>query len=173
MNNILKLKIKYFVLFILIVISIISFMITSAKYTSKTEMSENLAIAKPIVELTSVSETSFSDLVPGETVEYYFNITNTDNSGETSEVAMNYYLKVSYENNDLPFTYEIYDVTNGNSTPLTLTSNQTDLIDLGFGNPEEHQYKIVFSWASSENADTYANKEISVNLEVFAEQVVN
>ena len=53
MNSISKLRIKYVVLFILILICAFSIGLTNSRYTSDSNYEDNLAIAKPVVEIES------------------------------------------------------------------------------------------------------------------------
>lgn len=172
MNSISKLRIKYVVLFILILICAFSIGLTNSRYTSDSNYEDNLAIAKPVVEIESQSETEISNMLPGDTVEYLFNIKNTDGTNQ-NEVLLNYYLKVTFASDALPLTYEIFDITDGTETKLELSSNQTNLISLGFTNIETHKYKIKLTWPEDQNDVSLANQNVAFDIDVYAEQVVD
>ena len=110
-------------------------------------------------------------MIPGQTIEYEFNIKNTDGN-LTNEVLINYYIKLTAQDSNLPVTYKIYDITNGTEKELPMTSNQTALISLGYENVENHKYKIQFKWPEESDSLTYADKQMNFNLDVYAEQVV-
>lgn len=171
MNNKLKLKLKYIALFILIIICAFAINLTDSRYSSSKTIDDSIQIAKPIVEMESTSATTIENILPGQTVEYEFNIKNTDGTF-TNEVLMNYYIKVTYNNNNLPLTYEIFDVTDGTEKKLTTTSNQTDIKSIGYSDVEVHKYRIKFTWPSNENDVSYAGKQISFDIDVYAEQAV-
>ena len=171
MNSIKKMKIKYFVVFILILTCAFSIGLTNSRYSSGKKIDNEVMVATPVVEFESVTGTSFTNMLPGDTVAYNFNIKNTDGN-MINEVAINYYIKLTYENNNLPLTYKIYDITSGTEVELPTTSDQTSLIALGYENIETHNYKIEFTWPISDNAESYANKQIAFKLDVYAEQVI-
>lgn len=134
-------------------------------------LEDNLPIAKPIIEFEAASPSEISDMIPGQTVQYDFIIKNTDGASQ-NEVAINYYIKVTYQNNNLPLTYKIYDITTGTEQELQVTDNQTSLIKMGYEDIENHKYRIKFTWPLSQNDVSYINKQIGISIEVFAEQDV-
>lgn len=174
MNNMKKKnnKIKYFVLFILMLISSFTMNLTNSRYTSQTSMDNTLEIAKPVLEMVSDSANTLENMYPGQEVEYYFSVKNTDGN-VNNEVVLNYYIEVAYKNTNLPLTYTVYQIADdGTETQLATTSNKTDKILIGFGNIETHKYKIKFTWPISENSITYQNKQLEVDVNVFAEQKI-
>ena len=159
-------------IFILIIIIAFTGKIASSRFNSEANKNGNLNIAKPIVELEQVSSNNFTNMKPGDTVEYTFNVKN-NNGSNTNEVTMNYYIEVTYNNNNLPLTYEIYDITTGSEVQLTTNNNQTNLLQLGLGNIETHNFKIKFIWPQSSNSYTYSSQNISFDIDVYAEQVIS
>lgn len=172
MNKIKKIKIRYFILFISILICVFSIGMTNSRYTSAKKIDNELPIAKPIIEFESVSTSEITNVVPGDTIEYNFNIKNTDGT-MTNEVAMNYYIKLSHKDSNLPLKYKIYDITSGTEVELPITSEQTSVISLGYGEVETHKYKIKFIWPISNNDEAYANKQTTFDIEIYAEQAMN
>ena len=73
MNSISKLRIKYVVLFILILICVFSIKLTNSRYSSDSDYKDDLEIAKPIVQMESDSSTDIGNMLPGDTIEYLFN----------------------------------------------------------------------------------------------------
>jgi len=172
MSNKLKLKIKYILLFILIIICTYAVSLANSRYlSSKTINNNNVEIANPIVELETVSETTISEIKPGDTVEYEFNIKNTDGT-LTNDLLMDYYIKLTWGNSNIPLTYSIYDITSGEENLLTVDSetNQTVLKQIGYNEVETHKYKIKFTWPESDNDVSYANLQTSFNIDLYAEQ---
>ena len=157
---------------ILIIISFFSIHLTNSRYTSGKKGKGDFEIAKPVIEFKNISSADINNMMPGQTAEYYFNIINVDSESK-NEVLINYYIEVSFEDNDLPITYTIYDITNGNEVELETNSNKTSLISLGYKEIETHKYKIEFEWKSEENNISYSNKQTTFNIEVYAEQVIN
>ena len=172
MNKIKKMKFKYIILFILILICSFSIGLTNSRYTSSKKIGDSLPIAKPILEFEPVSNSRINDMLPGQMVTYDFNIKNTDGN-ITNEVLINYYIKVTCEDNNLPITYKIYDITDATEEEVTVTSEQTSLITLGYKEIENHKYRIKFTWLSSDKAASYADKQTEFNIEVYAEQAIN
>lgn len=172
MNKILKLRLKYTIFFILIIVVVFLMNITKSRYMSGMVMNSGLDIAKPIIEFSSNSEPNISDILPGESAEYIFNVKNTDGN-ILNEVNINYYIKLTYNDNNLPIQYEIYDITSGTEVKLETTSNQTQLLTLGHEKVESYDYKLVFTWPADKNDVSYAGKEIAFDLDIYAEQVIN
>lgn len=171
MNNVSKIRIKYIVLFILILICAYSIGLTNSRYVSESNYNNNLEIAKPIIEIESDSNKKIENMLPGDTAEYIFNVKNTDNTNK-NEIMLNYYIKVVIPENGIPLTYKIYDITNGTEKEININSNKTDLISLGFENIENHKYKIKFIWPKDKKDYSYANKDMKFDIEVYAEQAL-
>lgn len=171
MNSISRLRIKYVVLFILILIFVFSIKFTNSRYSSDSNYEDVLEIAKPIIEIEPETSAEISNMLPGDTVDYLFNVKNTDEKNQ-NEVLLNYYLKVIISDNSLPITYKIYDITDGLENELEIISGKTNLISLGFENVESHKYKIRFTWPEEENDVSLAGKEIKFDIDVYAEQVI-
>ena len=172
MSNKLKLKLKYILLFILIIICTYAMNLANSRYLSSKKINNsNVEIANPIVEIEPVSESTLSDIMPGDTVVYDFNIKNA-NETLTNDILMDYYIKLTWENENLPITYSIYDVTSGEENPLTINSetNQTAVKQIGYNELETHKYRIKFTWPEANNDVSYANKQTSFNIELYAEQ---
>ncbi len=171
MNNISKIRIKYILVFILILICAYSIGLTNSRYASETNYSNNLEIAKPVIEIESNSNKKIENMLPGDKAEYIFYVKNTDNVN-VNEIMLNYYIKVVIPENEIPLTYKIYDITNGTEKEINVDSNKTDLISLGFENIENHKYKIKFIWPENEKDYSYSNKEMKFDIEVYAEQAL-
>ena len=171
-----KLNLRYIELFVLIILCTFAIGLTNSKYSSTVSAEENINIAKPIVELEPTSEITVENILPGQTATYTFNIKNnvenTDGTLTKNDILMNYYVKVIYNDSNLPLTYEIYDTTTGEDVKLNTTSNQTDINTRGYKEIENHSYKIIFTWPADANDVSYANKDTSFNIDVNAEQAV-
>lgn len=171
MNSISKLRIKYVVLFILILICVFSIKLTNSRYSSDSDYKDDLEIAKPIVQMESDSSTDIGNMLPGDTIEYLFNIKNTDDTNK-NEVMLNYYIKIVIPDDGLPLTYKIYDITDGEEKELEVNNNQTELISLGFENIENHKYKLKLTWPEDKNDVAFSNTNMKFDIEVYAEQVI-
>ena len=167
-----KNKIINVLFFICIFVFFFLIEITNAKFASYKKSDNVIDIAKPIINIENVSSTNIENIIPGQEVEYYFNIKNTDENSTLNQVNMNYYIKLTAQDTSLPLTYNIYDVTSGTEQILPMDSGQTAIMSIGYKEVETHKYKIKFMWPSNENSSIYANKNMSFSISVCAEQVV-
>lgn len=73
-----KLKIKYIIIFAFIIISGFIFETSNSRYISNKNDTYEILVAKPVIEMESVSNNTISDMLPGDTAEYTFKIKNAD-----------------------------------------------------------------------------------------------
>lgn len=73
-----KLKIKYIIIFAFIIISGLIFETSNSRYISNKNDTYEILVAKPVIEMESVSNNTISDMLPGDTAEYTFKIKNVD-----------------------------------------------------------------------------------------------
>ena len=101
MKRVLRKKYKYFLTIysVILLLVLVTCFTTSAKYSSSVDKTSNsVAIAKPIVEMEN--DTTTKDIVNGSKVVKYFTVSNYKDE-EVTDVAMDYYIKIVNENNEI------------------------------------------------------------------------
>lgn len=106
--RLIKKKYKYFfaVYSVILLFVLVTYFTTSAKYLSTvTKTSDNISIARPIVEI--VNDSNAVNIVNGSNVVKYFNVINYEND-EVTDVAMDYYIKIVDGNNNVINDVKVY-----------------------------------------------------------------
>lgn len=156
-----------------ITISTICVMNTSfSRYFSQVSSTSNISVAIPQIELENVN-TAFvtGRMIPGETRTIEFDVKNFKNA-DINEVLMQYYIDLNIETNTIPFTYEIYQVNGTNEVKLNKTASGFGPVQLGYGSQETKHFKLVISWAETDNNVSYADQQFQFRIAVNAEQVI-
>ena len=166
---VMKRKIKFLIVMFIIISTVYFLNITNSRYTSETNIKENLDIAIPRISLKI--ENTIDSMLPGDTRTYNFSVNNTENSG-INEVQMEYYINVNITQSDLPLTYKIYKLEGTTETELENTSNGYGPITLNYGTEETQNFKIIFTWDETQNSVEYANKSYKFSIEVNSTQVI-
>ena len=159
-----------FLIAFLIVITLFNFNKTSSRYMA--EIASNTdAIAVPILSFSNnQAYYSIENMVPGETREISFCVSNTDN-GKQNEVALIYLLKLETETT-IPLHFKLYEIVNGNENEILLTDNKTPEKFVGFDSQYLKNYKLKIIWDATNNSYEYAGKSIACNINLEGEQVV-
>lgn len=164
-----KRKVKFLIVIFIFISTVYLLNITKSRYTSETNIKENLDIAIPRISLET--ENTIDSMLPGDTRIYNFSIKNTENS-KINEVQMEYYINVNITQNDLPLTYKIYSVEGTRETELITTTNGYGPVNLNYETEETQNFKIVFTWDEAQNSVEYAGKNYKFNIEVNSIQVI-
>lgn len=161
-----------FLCLVLLVISMVCiFNYTNARYVGEVTYDDNV-LAQPILTLSNNNqEYTIINMIPGDEKTYEFSVSNVDES-KTNEIFMKYTLKAS-ATSDIPLKLSLYDVT-GEESEITLTNGVSGKINLkevqNDGDKITRNYKLKVKWDSTDNSYQYANKEISVKVELNAQQ---
>lgn len=164
-----KRKIKFLIVIFIFVSSVYLLNITKSRYTSETNIKENLDIAIPRISLET--ENTIESMLPGDTRTYNFSIKNSENA-KINEVEMQYYININITKNDLPLTYKIYSVEGTKEKELIITTNGYGPITLNYETEETNNFKIIFTWDETQNSVEYASKSYKFNIEVNSIQVI-
>ena len=154
-------------IFIIIVLFLFTFNVASSRYT-KNFTSNNDIIAIPIITLDKNQATfEVTDMKPGDIKEYEFIVSNHEGE-KINEVSMKYTFNINMQT-IIPLSYKIYEINNelGKTRELNITNNQTEQIELPYGeNAEDKHYKLCVIWDSKYNKLEYANKKVTGTIEL-------
>lgn len=159
---------KYIKLFVLILILVKSPVKTYSKYSSSIPLTSGTQIASFVFLLDSNTEIPIEldeNLYPGCTKEFNFNVKNF-NASESSEVNLNYTLKINRTNN-LPIELKLYKNDN-----LVLSGNEKELQNnyLEKDVNTTDSYKLVITWDYNLKDSKYAGMIDTISINIIAEQ---
>lgn len=152
-----------------IFIFIFTFNFTSSRYIGQIESSMNDVNAIPVINLINPTfNENISNLLPGSVIESDFYVSNYD--GENiNEVLMKYYIKVKI-NSEIPVKIQIFDE---NGIELVLDKEgKTQEQELIYGTENKMKYHIKLQWNEKDNSYEFSNKNLNLNIELIATQVV-
>lgn len=135
--------------------------ISFSKYKSSSSLNGNIELARPVLVL-EVTSGKVNLTIPTDNVTILFNVKNY-NDLYRNDVLLNYYLEFSSDE-VLPVSYKLYDITSGSEKEISVSSNKSESIDMGFSENITHYYKLVFSW--TDNSVKYS--DITDNFKVRA-----
>ena len=154
--------------------------ITYSLFNSRTTMiSTNQGIASFIFETNNLDhiDLSLNGLIPGETREYLFSVTNTNDKQKTSEVTVEYKLIIKTYH-FMPLTINLYKTGEDEDT-LVGTCDETasrnannelicsmPLATLKNTIEQTDDYKLVITFPSEYNDVTYSNLVDYINIEI-------
>lgn len=155
---------------IIIIITIFTFNLSSGRYIGEI-VAEDDVIAIPIFTLSNNSKTySISNMLPGETKEYTFSVSNTDGKN-ISEISLSYYFEINIDA-EFPLEVKLYDITSSaTGEEIQITNNTTNKISLN-KTKQEKTYKLKLYWDELDNNYEYSGNTINCNIKLVAEQVI-
>lgn len=154
---------------IIVIITIFTFNLSSGRYSGEIVAEEDV-IAIPIFTLSNNNKTySISNMLPGETKEYTFSVSNTDGKN-INEILLSYYFEIEIDAAS-PLKVKLYDITNGTTEEIQITNNTTNKVSLN-KTKQEKTYKLKLYWEEADNNYEYAGKTINCNIKLVAEQVI-
>ena len=155
--------------FFIIVLFIFTFNGASSRYIGQVDGKANDVNAVPILNLTNPDfDETITSMLPGDIKEADFYVENHDDSN-TNEVLMKYYLKVQVDS-EIPVN--VY-LTDENGTEVTLDGeNKTEEKDFPYDTEMKTKYHIKIEWDAKNNDSKYAGKDLKLNIEVMATQIV-
>ncbi len=161
-----RLNLLYFFLF---VIFVFTFNVTSSRYIGQIESRMNDVNAIPILNLINPTfDENISNILPGSVIESDFYVSNYD-SENINEVLMKYYIKVKTDS-EIPIKIYIFDE---NGIELTLDEEgKTPEQELIYGTENITKYHIKLQWDEKDNSYELSNKNLNLNIELIATQVV-
>ena len=163
-----KAKIK-FIIFFLFAIFIFTFNVTSSRYIGQIKSNMNDVNAIPVINLINPTfDENISNILPGSVIESDFYVSNYDNEN-INEVLMKYYIKVKI-NSEIPVKVQIFDK---NGAELALDKEgKTPEQELIYGVEDKTKYHIKLQWDEKDNSYEFSNKNLNLNIELIATQVV-
>lgn len=142
----------------------------------------NKNIAKFVFNTNTLDELELSliDMNPGDTEEYLFSISNSENE-ITSNVLVEYQLTIKTYH-FVPLTIELYKIVNEEDI-LVLNCDETytrdennelvcnsEIQELGYSSEQNDDYKLKITFPSEYDDDTYSNLADFLNVEITSWQ---
>lgn len=153
--------------FIIIIVLIYSFGVTSSKYIGQLKGDIKDIVAIPVLSLDNPSFNYAPEkAIPGYVGEADFYVSNYDESN-TNEVLMKYYLNITTEG-DLPLKYTIYKE---DDKPITIVGNKSEEFELSYSNKKKTKYHLKVQWDKNDNNYEYATKTWNLKIDLVATQV--
>lgn len=167
----------YFILIYLIVNTLIVTAVSFSKYSTVAEGSSQVTVAYPLLTYTPRSLTfngepvseigeglSLADVMPGDVLEYKFDIENFEGS-DVNQVLLKYLISIVFDPSEptLPLKYTL--VPDG-----AYPSAGGDWIYLGFGEQLTHGYTLTVMWDEDETDPSYTNKQQDIQIEISTQQ---
>lgn len=177
---------KFFIIIILGILVIFLSGITYSLFNSKATMiSANQGIASFIFETNNLDhiDLDLNGLVPGDTREYLFSVTNTNTKNKISDVTIEYKL-ILKTYHFMPLTINLYKVGEEEGTPIGTcdektgrNSNNELICAMPFGTLENEvkqkdDYKLIITFPSEYNDALYANLVDYISIEVESWQKI-
>ena len=174
-----KILISLFIIFFIV----LSSGVTYSAFNSQNNINVNQKLAKFIFETNVLDnmEIQIDDLVPGDTKEYSFSVTNTDKV--SSDVSLNYQLSIKTFH-FIPLKIELYKL-NGSDENLILDCNEsfsrnvnnelvcnTDVLLMENSNSVNDNYILKLVFLSEYNGLEYMNLSDFINVEINSWQSV-
>ena len=174
-----KILISLFIIFFIV----LSSGVTYSAFNSQNNINVNQKLAKFIFETNVLDnmEIQIDDLVPGDTKEYSFSVTNTDKV--SSDVSLNYQLSIKTFH-FIPLKIELYKL-NGSDENLILDCNEsfsrnannelvcnTDVLLMENSNSVNDNYILKLVFPSEYNGLEYMNLSDFINVEINSWQSV-
>ncbi len=165
---------KKLILLIVLVIFCMLFLKTEksyAKYSSEIEGSVLIHAARAITENNRDASFSFklNDMVPGDTKNYNFNVTNFIGEDITG-VTMNYKISVVFSKN-IPIDVKLYK--NDGITNVLNTDFESDNNILGHTNKQIDNYRLELTWDSEKASTIYAGLTDYIDIYINSKQVLS
>lgn len=156
-----KSKIKYFVVLIILLCTIVLFTVQSskAKYLTTIEGYGSAEIAKPIIEVEKEDEKSVEVYDVIKTIEYSFSVTNKKNE-EISDVDIEYVIEVVNTESNFPIEYSLYR----NDMKIELENNKTKPMILKNSENLKDEYKLSIMWKEKEG-EISDNDDVKIIIE--------
>jgi len=147
--------------------------VSMSQFRTTVQSSGQVSVARPVLRYVPVSltlngttvegsgnEISLSNLKPGDTLVYQFNINNFEGSLK-NQVKLQYRVSVTSSPTEtaLPLTY-------------TLNPGGGAWTSLGFGSDITHAYTLTVNWPEGATGD-YANKAQTIQIRIDSEQADN
>ena len=164
-----RLKIKFLKILVTLYLCVIAmpfaFLTTLAKYTSMMSATDTVGIARPVLNLESVT---VSDTVnPVNSMEVNFSVVNFEGA-VVNEVKLNYHISFLIDDSvKIPLQLNLYDESN-NEIPLDADNTSVQAIAMPASDATTQNYTLVVSWGDEDHSYTYAglSKMIKVSLDV-------
>ena len=169
MKNMKKIVFIILILFLVVIISNISF----AKYSSLiSNIKGEAIIAEPIIicERDNVIKSDFNkeSVLP----EYKFSIKNylqDENGIKINEVDFYYNIEIVNSNENFPVEYELYDCETGNK--IELLENKTEFFNIAKGEKEDKNFKLLLKWNNNKQDKLSEFNNIKILIEVIQKKI--
>ncbi|HSN95474.1 MAG TPA: hypothetical protein VLR89_10500 [Anaerolineaceae bacterium] len=154
--------------------------VSLSRFSTTVQSSAQVSVARPVLNYVPQSLTlngvaytssgnnlSLSDLKPGDSLVYKFDINNFE-GGLMNQVKLQYRVSVFFDpaTPTLPLTYTL--VPDG-----SYPSAGSGYTYLGFGSAITHGYTLTVNWAAGELDPAYANKAQIIRIQVDSYQADN
>ncbi len=153
-------------IFFVIVLFIFTFNVTSSRYIGQLESKGNDINAIPILTLQNPTFDIPLSMIPGESFESDFIVTNYE-AEKVNEILMNYYIQVPTDL-EIPLTITITD-SEQQELPLN-GEGKTEDQTLIYGIKTDDTYHLKIEWEPQNNNYEYAGKTVNFTLNVVGTQ---
>lgn len=144
-----------------------------------------IEIATPVLTLNNSStQCEVKDMLPGETRECTFSVSNKDGS-QLNEVSMDYYFLLTLESDIDYLNLEFVDDYDDKKIVIDESGKVTDdSMVLNYSQEETKSYTVKIIWNDEQDTDKeykyedyndyrYAGKPITLNIELKGSQIIN
>ena len=171
-------KTKYYIYIVyLLVITLAVTAVSFSKFSAAVEGSHTVEVARPTIAYIPQSLTidgnpvadisggiSLTDLRPGDTLVYKFDIRNYEGSN-TNEVLLKYLIAVVFDPAEtiLPLTYTLVPDDSYSSAGGGWTY-------MGYGTQITHSYTLTVTWDESDQGAAYLDQQQSIQIVINTQQ---
>jgi hypothetical protein len=170
----------YIIITYLVLISLVIAGVSMSRYETTVAGSDVAAIGQAVLDYIPVGATlngvpittsggiNISDLSPGSTLVYKFDINNYKD-GNLNQILLKYKISVSFnpDPKTIPLTYTL------TADDTYQSSEDVGWVLLGFTSEETHSYTLTIVWDGAEIDPAYLNQQQTVQLKINAEQTMN
>lgn len=171
-----------FYLVYLIIITMVVTGVFFSKYGTSADGSDAARVARPVLRyvtgaaqykkaggvwtpVTGTGDFSFTDVQPGDTLEYKFKVNNFEGVDLVNEVLLKYKIEISV------IPVDILPLVSTLSSTGTYPEAEDGWVLLGMGDNISHEYTLTIVWSEGATGSQYGNKEQTIRITINAEQI--
>ncbi len=165
-------KLLYFILTVFSLF-IMTYSVTLSNYCLQENGSIKFSVAKPICKAII---TGNLHILKHEQKPLYFSVRNFDEQGNTSEVAMQYYITLKITQSNAPLKYKLYKI-NGDGIEKELKMNvstgtvrTTSATTMSCYSKETHNYRLEIEYDN--NSNVALDEDIGISVILDSEQII-
>lgn len=158
-------------IFFIGILFIFIFNASTSRYLGQINANSEDVLAVPVISLTNPTfEHSLTNMLPGDTTETNFYVSNYDGEN-TNELSMKYYFKIT-KIGTIPFEITIIDTATGKELSVNDEGRTIEEVNLTYDNNVSTEYTIKIEWDEKDNDYNYAGQDLKIKVELVSVQVV-